>query len=201
MDGPGEEPDCPWRVSFSHYGILMSMLKCEKESLLQGVSQHQAESKLWVNSLKVLQFTKGGCHFDMLSGTFLQLLILFFQPSPLSWLVRIARIRDPGCFTKGAVHLMHYQIDDDDEDNEVMRWWSWWWPKDNVMMMIMMVMMMIDGAAAAESPGNEQRTEWMMLIMWWWWWWLWWWCDYDDVKVGTVSKMSQTACQNDTLLL
>ena len=54
----------------------------------------------------------------MLSGTFLQLLILFFQPSPLSWLVGIARIRDPGCFTKGAVDLMHYQIDDDDVDDE-----------------------------------------------------------------------------------
>ena len=44
--------------------------------------------------------------------------ILFFQPSPLSWLVRIARIRHPGCFTKGAVHLMHDQIDDDDVDDE-----------------------------------------------------------------------------------
>ena len=54
----------------------------------------------------MLQFTKGGWHFDRPIGTFwkmcplLQLIILFFQPSPLFRLVRIARMGRPGCFTK-----------------------------------------------------------------------------------------------------
>ena len=68
----------------------------------------------------MLQFTKGGWHFDRLIGTFLKLcplfrlIILFFQPSPLFRLVRIARMGRPGCFTKD---LMHSQIDDNDDDD------------------------------------------------------------------------------------
>ena len=72
----------------------------------------------------MLQFTKGGSNFDRLYGTFLklcpflQLIILFFQPTPLFQLVRIARMGRPGCFTNDLMHSQIVNHDDNEDDND-----------------------------------------------------------------------------------